>query len=624
MTPSRYDQLDRNTSAASSEESTPAIATCRPAGIYESQTASGESVTSLVWPTPNEESPEDVHDATVWLQCDAIWRPFAESALILHSSVSSRSRQAIVGELNAGWWRFLIETERTEIILEQISNAVFGDFASWLQAEHGENATWSVGTCRKRYGRPLAIVRHLQTTKRIPQFYVASGQWRDTYKSFEPTKVISRPVFAKLLSAAAQALEETVRNRHRALDMIASKKETAIRIVERGQYKRGEYSNLATVLAVLDYRYDGAFPPILQIKRDDRTLWDAIATRHGGIRKIEAYFYPTTTSLIPFFIWLQATLAANIETLFKTKADDFQVEEILGTRRFVWRSRKNRAHRDVMRSLALSEDPLHPMNVLEFLNKWTARIRPISANSHRNMVFLTVGRVDPRKPGKAFVARAPRTGATRGTVTNALSQFLKTNGIEEKIQFKQIRTTVLDIADEISGGDIRAIAQLGDHASIDTTNRHYTSDGARSRDSQSLALVQNARERWLHSDGVIDIRGEPSNADRLSATPGWMCLDPFDSPVPSAKNGELCNAYGQCPICPHAAIDTMSPYALARLLQLRKIIHGAMSKISPERWLSVWKPCLESIETRWLTRFRDINTLDAADRLSLPNLPGVD
>src|SRR5690606_39934671 len=106
------------------------------------------------------------------------------------------------------------------------------------------------------------------------------------------------------------------------------------------------------------------------------------------------------------------------------------------------------------------------------------------------------------------------------------------------------------------------------HASVASPNSHYGATARHRSGAEASAGVQAPRERWISSDGRVDARSRGPNKDRTAATPGFVCLDPFDSPLASQAKGKLCGAYGKCPSCPLATVDPDHVYALARFLQV--------------------------------------------------------
>jgi hypothetical protein len=109
-----------------------------------------------------------------------------------------------------------------------------------------------------------------------------------------------------------------------------------------------------------------------------------------------------------------------------------------------------------------------------------------------------------------------------------------------------------------------------------------------------------------------------------AATPGWRCLDPYDSPIDGQEKGKLCAAYGACPNCPLANLNARDPYSLARALQLKAKIETAQTVLPALRWLKVWAPRLQRLVDYWLPSIQDPAVIAAASKLDLAELPELE
>ncbi len=99
------------------------------------------------------------------------------------------------------------------------------------------------------------------------------------------------------------------------------------------------------------------------------------------------------------------------------------------------------------------------------------------------------------------------------------------------------------------------------------------------------------------------MRGIGRLSTRRAVTPGFECLDPFDSPQPNQEPGKLCHAYLACPRCPMAAVNRRDPDALSNLIQLEAALLGAQTQVTAYRWLEVLEPLLQSVRQDWLPLF---------------------
>jgi hypothetical protein len=70
-------------------------------------------------------------------------------------------------------------------------------------------------------------------------------------------------------------------------------------------------------------------------------------------------------------------------------------------------------------------------------------------------------------------------------------------------------------------------------------------------------------ERWADTKGKMDPRHLTSKADLKSATPGFGCLNPYESPLADETVGRLCQLEGHCARCPNAILRSDNPTLIA-------------------------------------------------------------
>jgi hypothetical protein len=208
--------------------------------------------------------------------------------------------------------------------------------------------------------------------------------------------------------------------------------------------------------------------------------------------------------------------------------------------------------------------------------------------------------------------------------SKSLIKFNAENGLDH-ITMSQNRSTGADLVSEISGGDIQAQKEKLNHDSIYTAEQSYESPRSRSRRREALALEMAFRSRRLETNGKFDPRGQNLTVlEKSAVTPGFVCLDPYESPWPTETKGRLCSAYGKCPACPLAGIaaDNRSR-VLFRLLQLRAKFEEALVNCHPERWDRHWRVQLKALDEEWLPKFSPLD-LAGARVLNLPAILGLD
>ncbi|TAU52544.1 hypothetical protein ELI43_06830 [Rhizobium leguminosarum] len=186
------------------------------------------------------------------------------------------------------------------------------------------------------------------------------------------------------------------------------------------------------------------------------------------------------------------------------------------------------------------------------------------------------------------------------------------------------RKTGADIVAKVTGDDLAEQKAFLRQKTVATTAKHYQSTSSIERREEQLAHAQNIRTRRVETDGRIETRGASlTGGQRLAATVGFYCLDPYDSPQPDQVQGELCKAYGKCPACPLAQIDRDSPRDFCRLKQVRGRLLEARADCSPSRWQLHWQPQLEALDDTWLPVFTE-NAKLQAQSLMLPSIPEIE
>lgn len=234
---------------------------------------------------------------------------------------------------------------------------------------------------------------------------------------------------------------------------------------------------------------------------------------------------------------------------------------------------------------------------------------------------------DARKSNLAFIYQGRDYGEvctfidTTGSFAYVLKQFIADNGLPS-FTLASIRPTIADLVDQLSGGDIKAQQAVLNHWNAETTDDHYVSAASRDRRLERLAEIQNGRERFVATDGRADPRnGSPGNT-RRAATAGFECTDPYDSPRPGQQKGYLCAAWGDCAVCPRAAVNPRDPHALACLVRLDHALDAAREWLPPARWLH-WAG-IQTALRGWIKKFSDSSVWLAAEKVAIPPLMAIE
>ena len=205
--------------------------------------------------------------------------------------------------------------------------------------------------------------------------------------------------------------------------------------------------------------------------------------------------------------------------------------------------------------------------------------------------------------------------------TNELTAFIEANSLAP-FNLSQIRPAISEAVDLLTGGDLKAQQTVLNHWNSEITDQHYVSGEAKRRRIERLAEIQNRRERFISTSGRADPRNVSSANTGRAATPGFECLDPYQSPLASQSDGCLCDAWGECPICPLVAVNPHDPRALALLVRFDAAIDSAKTTLHPARWLH-WAP-IQAATRRLLTNFADQQVWTDARQIVLPPLLAIE
>ena len=158
------------------------------------------------------------------------------------------------------------------------------------------------------------------------------------------------------------------------------------------------------------------------------------------------------------------------------------------------------------------------------------------------------------------------------------------------------------------------------HRSFATTDGHYLGPGVKEREREVLAETMQHMQRWFESNGSIDVRrwARSAGADKGSATPGFMCADPYDSPWPHQAKHRLCRAYGLCPVCPLALIEESSHEVVGHWLALETAIYQSREVLDAAHWLHRWAPVASSLKDLLRKVPKTVQEKALALRIQLP------
>lgn len=610
-----------------------------PSTRLEHGTADGKPRLTAIFPKKGGGDPHRL-DLSFLLEFPRLKDFFAEALLKAMKNNKFNTRRAVSKSLRSGWFTFLRKSGYGNLSPEDLDEQIVTGFNTWLhEARKADGDAHHPLTIAARLG-PLRVAL---AASRMPHLVdlVPSGPRGASRKSV-PTKVLQ---FDQLLAVITTAEKEILALRdfwekgqsilmqgrallHNGAVLVKSPRTQRVKNRRIQRVMMVTESNLAIALAMIDLRYPGVIPNLLEISADNALLADTI--QYGiNMGKMTRYFYASGRDLVPLVLSIAIATAFNPDTILNLnwKNVDRNVDPLSNGRRAVQfdvteeadevnTSRKAdangvnesplakitgdkpRAGRQLLRLLDPEASVVNQVSlnmVFDLLIAMTERIRPfvIDRETHGDRIFLYVQKTNEKRAkgfgGDTYDACGDEVWKRH------LAAFIKDNNLPE-FTLKTIRATLLDYVQLFNRGDLEAARQVGNHASRVTTWTHYTSDLVKQILQEATGETMLVRERWLDSEGKIDPRKHSEWASKGCATPGWICLDPFDSPRPNQKQGRLCSAYGECPDCPLSAARPVNPSNVMLYEALRRAIYRSMIRVTAPVWRDRWAPVVASLD----------------------------
>jgi len=605
-----------------------------PSTCLERRTIDGKPALTAIFPVKGGGEPHRL-DLSFLLDFPALTDLFAEGKLAWFKSLDPKTRITNCKYLRSHWFAYLSERRLWDISPENLNEQIMAGFNDWLHQK------------RKKNGQPLhpnSLRRCLSALRCVLSNAPGAGQWLDLVPEgprgakhkTEPTEVLQLDELLRVMATAEKevlALREHWDTGQRLLTLgrvLLSQGAVLQSNPGKGKGRNQESlsePNIALALAMLDKRYPGVIPDLSVIKADDLLLGRTIK-RAIGLTTATSYLYASGQDLLPLVLCLTFATVFNPDTVLGLKWTniDRTVDRLSNGRRAVQfdvredgddeetkeetedaesldaplvklTGKKPRAERQLVRLLdpeASGPNQVSLNLILDLLIAVTARLRPhVVAPEYGDRVFLFVQR-NMRKRVKSF-GSLTRSGSGDEVWKHSLNNFINDHQLPY-FTLKTIRATLLDYVQLFNRGDLEAARQVGNHGSRVTTWTHYTSNLVKKLLQEAVGETLLVRERWLDSDGKIDPRKHREWTNKGCATPGWMCLDPFDSPRPNQKQGRLCAAYGECPDCPLAAARPDNPRNVMLYEALRRATYRSVTRVTAVVWQQRWAPVVAALD----------------------------
>jgi hypothetical protein len=600
-----------------------------PSARLERDVSGGQTKLVAIFPRKRGGAPERV-DLACLLEYPGLCDVFADAFLSWGKKQRQVTRNGLVAQLRAGWLAYLDETGLKAIGLQQLNQQILTGFKIWLKGRvKPDGSALHPNTISFQLSKLRTMVKHIPGQNDLLDIIPSSPRGGD--RKTTPTEVLQ---FGQLLQVM-EAVEKEVLSLNarwnegrRLLELGKRLLADGVSLLPnpRGNSQVASEQNLALTLAMLDSRYPGVIPERPSIRKDDPLLEGTIG--YGvGIDVAVSYFYASARDLVPLVLSIALATVFNPYTALKLcwrnidrnvdrlgngqkgvqidpgedeedgesntdEADLEQSEEALT--KIV--GDKPRARRNLVRLLDPEASATNQVSlnlVLDLLTWMTARVRPHIEDKDQfgDRVFVFVTKRG-RKRARGFDLDRIRADSSW---SQALHGFISDNQLPD-FALKTIRATLLDYVQLFRRGDLLAAQEVGNHRDRVITWTHYTSSLVKKLLQESVGETMLVRERWISTNGLIDPRKFGRWTDKGCATPGWTCLDPFDSPRPNQKKGSTCSAYGECPDCPLSAARPKNPTNVMLYEALRRAIYRSVARVTPAVWKQRWAPVVAALD----------------------------
>lgn len=509
------------------------------------------------------------------------------------SVASADRRYGAWQSIKSGFLRFLaLRDGGTAIRLEEIDETLLKEFKAWLDDPSSEGFSLSKITRRIKIQDLQLVLRQLMISPKwasrlSPNLKLLENPYPKAHREIEHTDILDDAVLEVLYVAAATECEDIIVRCRDDQARLSALTDGDVSLAQAGQ---DAFHCAAYMLA----HFDQPLPPRWKLIR----MWVEYdrAISADTYAAMQQLLYPDLDELLPFILLLTVMFAFNPGVVLNMTHDDYEEEQLFGRDRIRLKPFKPRAHRNQVSTVLATDDLDNPRTMFKHLKERCARVRSRVESNYFNRVFL---RFSFEHNCGVAVTMSDKP------MREAIARFCSRHGLDP-FQLRQIRPTTLDLVHEISGGNLLAMQQVANHQDPETTREYYTGSAFQRRGEEMLAAGMEHLARKVRTGGAVD----PTNRHRLQsdlavATPGFICLDPMDSPMPGETKGALCGAFGRCPICPHATIDTNSAQAFAYLVKLGDALDDAAERLGGAAWLARWAPVKQKLLTFWVPAFHD-------------------
>lgn len=575
-------------------------------------TANGKTVATFANDATGRTSKRPINISAFDLFDSECTRAFQEAYVLHCMALSPDRRYSLMTTLKSGFIAYLAGEKRDDLTLGEIDEDLLAAFKHALDRPDSPYHRPAI-TTRKIYVESVQmLLKQLLHSpywqpRLSPRLRLLTKLYPKAHHSVVHTSPVSDRSFDELIFAACDEIELTVKDITsgwtRMKDFAPS-----LSIGSAG-------TSASACAAYLHHNYDGIPPSLFELGRQSVEFTRALP--QTIFSQAERLLFPTLRDLVPFIIVTTSLFALNPAVILNMKLEDFELRNVLQRRRLKLLPYKARADRRQRLEITVTGEASNPGNFLPFIVRWTARLRStLQETSFAEHFWLRSA------PGRRQAIPLEKVDSS---LTEALAQFCDDKGLKYpdgtpfRFTLKQLRPTALDRVHELTGGDVTVVQAVANHSSARTTEEFYRTAGWVMRNEERLAQAMNLRHRHLANPNLSRLN-RSKDEDLFAATPGFTCLDPYDSPFD--QKGKLCAAYGMCPACPLGVVDYQSPVACSYLHQLRARIDEAQVELGGLAWLTRWAPVKTALLLH-LRKFEQTAHQAASSAITAP-LPSVE
>ncbi len=540
-----------------------------------------------------------------WKQYPNIYKFFLK-AFVEHYKTSTASTVNSSSHIfEKSFFKFLTEMKLENINLGEIDQSLLSEYQNWLNGlRENRIARWSEKSRDQKHGilwNLIGKIQKLEDGKCLIGLVKPKNPWPRSSASVKPVEGFGENDLLAIYEACCSEIKVINQLYHEAKAIISNRNEAY-------SSKNFDMTDVKILKTINKQFPDQVYPK----KNGIIEIFGKHLNRKPFWKKYAQVFCPTKETIVPFIVLMAIHFNANTSCVLDAKIEDFEKTEVFGQKRTQWNFRKNRASKIQRRSLVEDDEIDNPKSLINFIIKYTAVIRKNAKFSIKNNLFIY-------SSSQVGITSFDTLYASNLKWNTALANFSMRNNLI-KFNLQQLRQAVLDSVDDLFNGDIFARKTSAQHQNIQVTKNHYTSAYIKRNNRERLSGGINEYERYASSKGKIKNSG--SSGLYSSATPGFDCSDPFNSPI-EGQSEKLCTAYGRCPGCGLAKIDGTNGASFAHIFNLKLAIEKSQSQINSFRYAKIWVPILKKIDRVWLKAFTQKAQNDAK-KIDLPPPPTIE